>query len=343
MSEPSVMSLFPRFSDCQNATNNGTCYDVYDRNNTFPINILYLNPDSPSCPSPLKDLLVLLAYNLIAIVVTFMFTVLRRFSWIRHWYGEVAENPRDICFLIPTGSLVVQLIFTIGSGYVLHSEDPRSDPAMLTVLWFARPLATLALLPLSLISGDLAEACELVITDFLYRLVAFGGFCAAAHATGLFSGFSLPPNTTLVGFDGYYIGLIKAGAALGILGFVGSLFFILVHALGAMRYWLWSQWRQTWWVSFLYLAGVHVFYLAASWLLWIGLLEASPAGFCPTDYAFGKLAALSIFAAVLDNLWRNFVLLLATGDPNRCPGWIIATGEQLDEAFGCFAVEEPGR
>ena len=329
----------PRAHDCQTATGNSTCYDIYDPQNAFPIDILFLNPSSPACPSPLKILIVLFAYNLIAIAITLFYAAIRRFTPIREWYSAATLKPRDIYLFIPIGSLVIQIVFTIASGCILHAEDTASDPVMLAILWFARPLATLLLVPVPFIYDDPAEGFELALTDFLYRLIAFGGYCAAAHATGLFTGLPLPPNTNLAGFDSDRLSAIKAGAALGILGSVGSFLFILAQALSAMRYWLWTQWRSTWWVSFLYLLDIHVFYLAGSWLLWAGLLEAVPEGFCPSDYVLGKLAAVWVFAAVFDNLWRGFASLLVVGDSDCCPTWIIGTREFVDEVFGCFPVE----
>lgn len=329
------MSFDPRaVGTCPSASHNVKCFNIYDRNNSFPIDILYLNPGSPTCPSPLKILLVLLAYNLVAIAITFVSTLVRRISKIREWYGEVDEKPRDMYFPIPIGSLIIQILFTIGSGYVLHDEDPASDPAMLTILWFARPLATLLLLPLSFISQDPAEACELLLRDFVYHLIAFGGFCAGAHATILFGDFSLPPGSTLEGFNANYIPEVKAGAAIGILGFVGSFVLIVAHALGLVRHWLWTEWRHYWGLLLVCLMAPHILYTMASWLLWIGLVNATPQGFCPSDYALGKLAALWIFAAVFDNLWRGFALLLSIGDPDSCPRWITSLGELVYEGWG---------
>ena len=82
-----------------------------------------------------------------------------------------------------------------------------------------------------------------------------------------------------------------------------------------------------------------MFYTAGSWLLWAGLLGAVPVGFCPSETALGKVAAVWIFAGVLENVWRGFGGLLVAGDPEGAPVWVGWVREGVEEVFGCFPVE----
>ena len=316
---------------CASAPPNQTCYSVYDTANSFSLDILFVNPGSPTCPSPRKILLILFTYNLVTFVITLISKLIRWLSSVRNWYGEVAEKPRDICILIPTGSLIIQICFTVVSGYTLAAADGLrgSSFSILTVLWFARPLPTLLLLPL--IWGP-AEATELFVTDFVYRLIAVGGFGIAAHAT---STLTLPSDSFIVGYNAQpYLAVVKAGAALGLLAFLGSLLFVVPHVFRCARAFLWSDWKRSWPFTVFYLFGAHVVYTIASWLLWAGLVLAVPQGFCPSSNTLGKLAAIWLFAAIIDNFWQSFALLLAIGDEDHCPRWILRAGRGLDKVFG---------
>ena len=316
---------------CASAPFNQSCYPVYDPANSFSLDILFVNPGSPTCPSPRKILLVLFAYNLVTFIVTLIGKLIRWLSSVRSWYGEVAEKPRDICILIPTGSLIIQICFMVISGYILAADASRNSASLakLTILWFTRPLPTLLLLPLT---WEPAEATELFVTDFVYRLIAFGGFCIAAHAT---STLTLPSDTFVVGYNAEpYLAVIKAGAALGILAFFGSFLFLMPHVCGCTRVCLWTEWKRSWPLTVFFLFGAHVVYTIASWLLWAGLVLAVPEGFCPSSNTLGKLAAVWHFAAVIDNLWQAFALLLAISDEDHCPRWILGVGQGLHRLFG---------
>ena len=314
-------------SRCSSTQASQGCLDIYDRHRNFPVNILYLSPGSSSCPSPLKMLLVLFAFILMHVIVTVLCYAVRLFSRIRYWHGEVAVKPRDICVLTPVGSLLIQIVGTVGSGYILAAQDAEADPSVLTMLWFARPLAPIFLTP----TRDQAEACEMLLADIAYRFIAIGGFGAATHALD-----SLNDNkSAFPGLRESYIPYLKAGAGLGILGFLGSLFFILASAIGRVRHILWVQWQRYWWLSILCLLFLHVLYILASWFLWAGLLNFTPQGLCPSDRTLSVLAVLWFFVAVLDNSWRGFSLLLAIGDPDSgCPHWIVKVGNALDRVIG---------
>ena len=319
-------------SSCPFAPLNQTCYSVYDPDSSFSLDVLFVNPGSLTCPSPRKILLVLFAYNLVTFIITVIAKLVRWLSSVRHWYGEVAEKPRNICILVPTGSLIIHVCFTIASGYILAAGgSPNSaGHATLIVFWFARPLPTLLLLPL--IVWEPAEATELFVADFVYRLVAVGAFCIAAHATSI---LSLPLDAFIGGYNAHpYLAIIKAGAALGILAFLGSLLFVVPHILGCTRDLLWTNWKQSWRFTVFFLFGAHVVHTIASWLLWAGLVFAVPEGFCPSSNTLGKLAVVVLFAAIIDNLWQGFAILLAIGDEDRCPRWILAMGRGLDGLFG---------
>ena len=321
---------------CQRILANGSCYNNYDGSRQITIDILLLNPNSPNCPSAPKTLLIIFAYNMIYLYITLCFSLVRRFSRVRYWYGEVQEKPRDFYIPVLLGSMLIQLAFTVASGLVLSAEDLASDNARLTMLWFARPLPTVFALPLVWFSGTSTDSTELAMADFLYRLISVGGFGLAAQTTTPSNHISPPSNGNFTSIQTRYVPLVRGGSAIGILTFLISFAFLVAQALGSVRHFLWAEWKRSWPTSLVYFIIIHIMYTLGSWLVWAGLLNSVPNGFCPTDKAFGKLAGIWIGAAIADNLWRSFSLLLSIGDEDHCPRWIRFIGSVLDAIVGFF-------
>jgi hypothetical protein len=165
----------------------------------------------------------------------------------------------------------------------------------MVILWFSRPLATVAVAWLSILDrekyGDNSE--EIGAIDSIYSFVNMYLFGTVARIT---SAKDLPRPARMA----------RAGSALWLLGLVLMLFWS-----GAYGYIVWpgrKRARIPPRASYVFpiTLFLHGLWFTACWLLWTGLLFSDTRAFCPTKGAMQKVTVIWLFTPVVDHLWRGF-------------------------------------
>jgi hypothetical protein len=267
--------------------------------------LISLNANSPTCISPPEVLL----WHVCLITLTCILHLLLSAHSIRL---RLAHNVLYRYYSPPTVQLISWIISifinvsaTLISAHVIsapstidyeNTQDPSNPFPHIALLWFARPLATPALIWLSLIALDEygVHVVETTFLDTISSLASCYLFGAVAAATNTHPG-NMPAAARVA----------RAGSAFGLLCmlFTPAVLFMDYMCLRGK-----DLVTHTQWVSLgrgFALQGVR---WAACWMVWAGLLQASPGAFCPGRGQLKKVVVVWGFATSIDYLWRGFAM-----------------------------------
>jgi hypothetical protein len=254
----------------------------------------------------------------------------------RAFFAAREAEADNLSALSLSGSVFLLLAASLASAGILHSSGPDSSLSDLFGAWLVRPLPSMLVLCLALVSPEsyIDNAFEMLVAETCFGLLSVWPFGDVAQNTRPMAGdaqsYLYENPTAALG-----VRIMRAGSAVGLLAWIILLLSIVPLAIQGTAPRQTPESRST---LFVFCFCYNFVKVLSSFLLWGGALVVSPDIYAPGRKGMVGVTILWAVVPAIDLLWRHSfrkwhngdsvelqkLVGLGDSDEGRRPVWIMS-------------------